>query len=147
MAKKEARYNEVPTTEVPEVATYEAVLARYQTFQQNNPEFFQYLRQFEEDLNAARQAADKAVRGLGVTCGSFVFYQKHTKLNVEVAYQLHGHDKFLALGGSVTTVTNKSLDKSRYMSNVQAGVVTQEEREAVVSEEPRYHAPKDLAIT
>jgi hypothetical protein len=148
MAKKkvEPRLNDVPVSEVPEVAAHEAVLARWRKFQEDNPEFFQYLRQFEEDLNTTRQAADKAVRALGVSCGSWHKYREDEKPNPDVAYQIHGHEKFLTLGGSLETVTKKKLEKTRYMSNVAAGAVTPEEAEAVVKKANVYHSPDEMAV-
>ncbi len=148
MAKRKAepRLHDIPISEIPEVTSHEAVLARYRQFQQDNPEFFQYLHQFEEELNTARQAADKAVRARGVSCGSWHKYQEVDKPNPDVAYQIHGHEKFLTLGGSLETVTKKKLEKRRYMSNVAAGVVTPDEKAAVVKVEHRYHSPDEMVI-
>jgi hypothetical protein len=144
--KTELRLDEVPLDSIPEVAAHEALLAQWRKFQDDNPELFSYIRQFEEQINNARQAADKAVRAKGVSCGSWHKYQVVDKLNADVAYQIHGHERFLALGGTLETVTKKKLDKPRYMSNVAANVVTPEEKAAVVTTENRYHAPDEMVV-
>ena len=144
--KKEPRLNEVPAESIPEVAAHEAVLASWRKFQQDNEELFNYIHQFEEQLNTTRQAADKAVRAQGVSCGSWHKYREDQKPNPDVAYQIHGHEKFLMLGGSTETVTKKKMDKARYMSNVLAGAVTPEEAEAVVKTSNVYHSPDEMVV-
>lgn len=147
MAKKaETRHNDVPVSEIPEVAAYQAARARYEQFQKDNPQFFQYLTQLAEELSQTQQAAEHAVRVAQVSCGDFHLYQWAIKLDAETAYQIHGHEKFLALGGSLETITKKSLDKNRYLSNVKAGTVTRQEADAVVSKEPRFHKPDPLVL-
>lgn len=146
MAKREPRYNDVPVTEIPEVLNFESVKARYAKFKQDNPAFFQYMNQLQEEYNIALQAAEKAVKAKKVSCGDFHYYLRLDKIDEDMAYQIHGHEKFLALGGSVETVTVRKMDKTRYMSNVQSGVVTKEESSITVKTEPRYHKPEGMNV-
>jgi len=146
MAKREPRYNDVPITEIPEVVNFENVKARYHKFKQDNAAYFQYLNQIQEEYNIALQAAEKAVKVNQVSCGDFHYYLKLDKIDDDMAYQIHGHEKFLALGGTIETVTIRKMDKTRYMSNVQAGVVTADERQLTVKTEPRYHKPEGMNV-
>lgn len=146
MSKKAAKMDEVPLSEIPEVQAYESIMAEYRHWQEANAQYFTYLRQFEERINTAREAADKAVRARGVSCGSWVKVNEFDKVNADAAYQVHGHEKFLTLGGSLETITKKKMDKTRYMSNVAAGVVTPEEKAAVVTRTRAYSTPDPMSV-
>ena len=146
MSKKEERLNPVPTEQIAEVASYQEVRERYNTFRQNNPVFFKHLDALQEELNQKLQDAEKAVRAKGVSCGDFELYQFHTKYNAEELLQAVGRDKFLQVGGEMTTKTVYSLDKARIDAAIASNEIPAAAVPRIRTKEPRYHIPEGLVI-
>lgn len=146
MAKEEKRLNEVPLTEIPEVAAFNEVQERYKAFRGSNPEFFKYLDQLAEEFNDKREAAEKATRSREVTCGDFHLYQFSTKYHPEALYQAMGHQRFLSLGGELHTQTIYQVDKARVEAAIKSGDIPKEVAEQVRTRDPRYHKPNKLEL-
>lgn len=143
---KEKRYNDVPISEIPEVAAYHDVKARYEAFRAANPEFFQYLDALQEEFNQKLQDANKVVRSKGISCGDFELYQYQTRYNAEELLQGVGRDRFLRVGGKETTQTIRSVDKARFQAACAAGEVPPEVAERVETKTPKYHAPDPIVV-
>lgn len=146
MAKKRKRDNAVPASEIPEVAAFEEVKQRLQAFRESNPDFFQFLEGLIEEYNDKLDAASKATKSKQVSCGDFDLYQWSTKFDAQVLYQALGHQKFLACGGKVNTVTQYEVDRTRMQSAIDAGVVPKDIADAAVSRSPRFHKPDKLVM-
>lgn len=148
MAKKakEKRHNDTPVNEIPEVAAFQEVKARYDAFREGNPEFFQYLDSFEEELNQKLQAAEKATRAKKISCGDFHLYQFQMKYNAEELLQAVGRDKFLQVGGTMTTQTVYGVDKARVDASIASNDIPAETAERVRTQQPRYHKPTKLVV-
>lgn len=145
MAKTKA-HNPVPVEQIPEVAAFAEVQARYRAYREANPEFFNYLDALAEEYNEKRQAADKAVRAREVTCGEFTLYQYQTKYDAEAAFSALGESEFLKAGGKVSTVTVHELDRARFDAAVANGQVPKEIAESVIKKSPRYKKPDPIDI-
>lgn len=144
MAK--TRINEVPSDALPEVAAYQEVKDRYRAFKAANPAFFEYLDKLQEELNQKLQAADKAVRARQVSCGEFELYQWQTTYNAEELLQAMGRDKFLQVGGTMTTQTVYGVDKARVDAAIAAQDIPPTVAERVRIRHPRFHKPDALGV-
>lgn len=142
--KQETRYNDVPPSEIPEVAHLMAVIAKIDKFREDNAPFFQYWEPLTEEYNDALQAAEKAVRAKGVSCGPIVLYQFQTTVDWDMVFQIRGHEQGLAVGGEIATVQKKGGNKPRYLSAVEAGVVPKEESDLTVKTTPKYKTPDPI---
>lgn len=138
----ENRHNEVPVASIPEVAAYEAAKERLHAFKEANKDFFRYLAELTEEHDARLAEASSAVRKLGVTCGDFNLYQFATKVDADAAYELLGHDRFLTIGGEVSQVMLKKLDKASVEQALSKGSIPAEAAAQILSRSPRYKAPK-----
>lgn len=146
MGKKEKRLNDVPVESIPEVAAYQDAKARYDAFRAANPEFFQYLDALQEELNQKLQAADKTVRARNVSCGDFELYQFQTKYNAEELLQALGRDRFLQVGGTMTTQTVYGVESARVDAAIACGDIPAEVAERVRIKSPRFHKPDPLVV-
>ena len=146
MAKNDLRLNDTPVEAVPEVAEYQEVRARYAAFRSANPEFFQYLDALQEELNQKMQAAEKVVRAREISCGDFELYQFQTKYSPEELLQALGRDKFLQVGGTMTTQTVYGVEKARLEAAIRCGDIPAEVAARVVIKSPRFHKPEPLVI-
>jgi hypothetical protein len=143
---KEERHNDKPLEEIPEVAAYQEVRARYDAFRASNPEFFAYLDGIEEELNTKLEDAEKATRAQNASCGDFHLYQFGTKYNAEELLQAVGRDKFLQVGGTMTTQTVYGVDKARVDASIASGDIPADTAERVRVKQPRFHKPDKLVI-
>jgi len=144
MASK--RHNDTPPAEVPEVATYQDAWSRYQQFRDSNPELFKHLDALQEELNTKCQAAEEAVSGRGISCGDFALYQYATKYSAEELLQAVGPDKFMQVGGSMTTQTVYNLDKKRVDAAIASGAIPAEAVGRVKVRSARYKKPSKVNI-
>ena len=143
MAKRD---NPVPISEIPEVQAFEEAKQRLEAFRAANPEFFKYLSELAEDFNNTRESAEKATKFKQVSCGDFELYQWATTYNAELLYQALGHEKFLACGGEVKTVTNYGVNKERIQVSIDSGVIPENIADAAVKKAPRFHKPDKLLV-
>lgn len=143
---KEEIFNAKPVTEVVEVAAYQEVKARYDAFKASNPEFFKHLDALQEEMNQKLQDADKAVRAKEVSCGDFKLYQFQLKYDAEVLLQAVGRDRFLQVGGTMTTQTVYGVDKARVDAAIASGAVTEDIAKRVRVKHPRFHKPEPMVI-
>lgn len=143
---KDKTHNPVPVETIPEVAAFQEVRGRFDAFRASNPEFFKYLDDISEEYNNKLQAADKAVRGLGVSCGDFILYQYQTRYDAEAAFNALGESDFLRAGGKVSTVTIHDLDKARFDAAVASGQIPKEIAEQVVKKSARYKKPDPIDV-
>lgn len=146
MSKKEVRHNDTPVDQIPEVAAFQEVKARYDAFRASNPEFFNFLDALEEEFNQKLQAADKAVRSKNASCGDFHLYSYQTKYNPEELLQAMGREKFMQVGGTMTTQTVYGVDKARVDASITSGDIPAEVASKVRIKQPRYHKPDKLVV-
>jgi hypothetical protein len=116
------------------------------TFMEQHGEIFNVLHEIIEDVNTKRQAADKAVRAAGVSCGPWNIGQTQTVYNADALYEGLGRDGFLAVGGKLSTKTVVSVDKNKVNAAVTRGDIPKPLAEHVITERPRYTAPKDIVL-
>jgi hypothetical protein len=136
----------LPETEIPEVAAFTEVQRKLNSLKEAYPEVFEHLDSLKEEYNAALEAADKAVRGRRVSCGPFVMYQTQTKYDAEKLYDAVGRDRFLEVGGKMSTITTYEVDRAKLEAHIAAGTIDTETVGSVREVSPRYRKPEKLAV-
>ena len=132
--------------EVPEVMAFEQAKTMLEAFKAQNPTLMNQLQQLVEHYNQTREAADKAVRGLGVGCGDFDLYQHAEKADAEKLLNALGRDQFISVGGSITTRKTAKISAKSVHTAAARGLITQDLQEEVVTKEGRYHTPSEIVL-
>jgi len=101
--------DELDVDEIPEVAALVA-------FDERHKEELERMRELLEERDILLQAASKAVRALGVSCGPFRKMSESYKINWEEAHELLGEIAFTHVGGTVERVAKYKGDKNMYMA-------------------------------
>jgi hypothetical protein len=143
---QQKRHNEVPVNDIPAVAEFEEVKARMAAFKAANPEFFTYLGQLTDEYNSKLEAAEKAVRSAGASCGDLALYQYTTRYNPEDMFNALGQDKFLACGGVISTKTVYGVDKPHVDAAISDGRIPPKVAETVRKKTPSYHKPDKVVL-
>lgn len=138
--------SEVAVEEIPEVAAFVEVQARYVKYKEDNPQFFKWLEELSEEYNSKLDAASKAVKAKAVSCGPFNRYQTQTKYDAEEMYQIFGQDKFLSMGGKEELVKKRSLDKAKVERHIKSGDIDEEATALIKKVSPRYRSLEELKI-
>lgn len=133
-----------PIQNVQEVLAYEQAKEQLQQFITQYQQVFDTYRQLADQYNTTLEAANKAVRGLGVSCGDFDLFQRNDKVDADKLHDSVTREQFIEMGGIVTTVRKVKVDKLRFMTKHAQGNVDQELYDAVVSTEDKYHTPDKL---
>ena len=141
-----ARHNEVPTASIPEVDALEQVKARMKTFMEANEQFFEWWNELVEEYNDKMQAADKAVRARGVSCGDWSIGSYQTKYDFDYMYERYGRDEFLERGGKLETIQVKSGDKKRVDLQIDSGKMAKEDAEHIRKKGPKFSGPKPIGV-
>lgn len=139
-------YNQVPITNVPEVAAFEQAKQQLQSFKAANSQFFDVLDRLVEEYNTRLEAAEKAVRAQQASCGDFDFYQKATKIDGKALHDAVGREVFISIGGTIKMEAAYKVDGKRLQLALAQQRVTKELVEEVTKEEPRYHTPKPAVL-
>lgn len=108
--------------EIPEVANFVAAdqeLAEYvEEVRHEYPNVLERLEQLSEHRNAALEAANMAVRAVGVACGPFEVHRQYMAYDAAALFDNVGEARFLELGGSIETKRVLSLDGARFEAAV-----------------------------
>lgn len=124
---------------VHEFEVAERTIAMYE---EENASVFATYKELIEERNQKRQAADKLVRALDVSCGPWDRYSERVKWDPDALYQGLGKDGFLAIGGSISTETVYKIDKDRVEQAYKAGSIPANVVTAARAVSPSYHAPE-----
>lgn len=127
--------------EIPEVQAYEDAKAMYESFKAMNLPVVEKLREFLEHMNQTREAAEKAVRSAGVSCGEFDLYQQVDKVDGDNVLNAVGREKFIAIGGTVKQKNEAKIGVKQLKTALARGEITRELYDEVVKVENRYHVP------
>jgi hypothetical protein len=142
----ETRFNDRPTDSVPEVRAYQEAIGIYRKFREDNPEFFKYLDPLIEDVNTKLEAAAKAVRSKGISCGDFHLYQKAVKVDPDKIYDALGPQRFMEIGGTEVTVKERKISRSALDAALAQKTVKEEEIGGARTVENRYHQPEKIQL-
>jgi len=139
-------HNKVPVEQVPEVADFHAAKERLEAFRKQNPEFFTYLEELIDDYNTKLEAADKAARAKQVSCGDFKLDKFQRRYKPEELYQAVGREKFLELGGKISTKTQYECDKKRIDASIASGQIDEALASLVRVISPVFSTPKKVEV-
>jgi hypothetical protein len=99
-----------------------------------------------ELYNSAREAAEKKVRSLDVSCGPFDRYQVATKYDPEKLYNAVGPTEFRNLGGTSRLVAEYTIDKKVIEAAIARNEIPTAVLAVVRKAEPRYKVPPALKL-
>jgi len=128
-----------------EIEEYDQALKDLRDFEENNPNVIEKYRQLIEEYNIKREAAEKAVRAEGISCGDFDRYQEVTKIDGEGLYNELGREEFLKVG-TIKTKNEFKVDAKRAKMAVSRGIIDQDTLNAYMTKEGRYHVPKAVVL-
>ncbi len=114
-----------PTLEsydVPEVAEFLAADSVYQAFKARHEKLMEEFTAIANRRNEKLEAASKAVRARGVSCGPFQLTGRpYHKIDSLRLIEHIGKDAFLRIGGKATEVTEYSIDHGTLSKAVASG--------------------------
>lgn len=137
--------NSVNVEEIPEVQEYVEAKNMLDAFIQHNMSFYDRYRELAENVNRAREGADKIVKARVVSCGPWEIYQEQTTYDAAALYEALGREEFLRVGGKVQMQAVYDVDKSKVEAAIARGDIEPEVVPSVKKVSPRYKAPKDIS--
>jgi hypothetical protein len=140
MAKK------VNVEDLKEVAHFEEAATRLRDFQQKHSSVFEEFSALANEYNDLLEAAEKATKALGVSCGSFELFQTTVAYDAQALYDLLGNDKFLSVGGTVSTQRVYNLDKTRVRAAIAKKDIPAESLEHFTKTTNKFHRPSKIEI-
>jgi hypothetical protein len=146
MAKTSTAAKRVDGYSIPEVVSYLNAKDKLDAFKEEYAEIFEQLELIGQEYNAALEAADKAVRAQGVSCGPFEAYQTTTTYDATALYDTVGEERFVELGGKIVTVKQYELDKARIEAAIAAGRLPAPVVAAFRKRTPKYHHKRKVEI-
>lgn len=132
--------------DIPEVVSYEQAKQMLNNFKAANPKFCETLAQLAEQYNQCREAAEKAVKALNVSCGDFDLYQKADKVDGDKVLDALGRDLFVEIGGTIKAKNEAKITAKQLQLALARNAIEQELYDEVVTEEPRYHKPLEYIV-
>jgi len=117
--------NQKEVTAIPEVAAFLEAEQRLRQYRAQHSQVFKPYAALLEDYNQKREAADKVVRGQGISCGPWDWYSSQTKYNAQALFEALGRDKFLKVGGIMKTVTAYDLDEQKVEGAIARGEISE----------------------
>lgn len=136
----------ISANDVVEVAEFLDIQQELTAIKAEYPEVFRMYAEIAERYNAALEAADKAVRAKGVSCGPFDCYSSHPKYNGEKMYEELGEKLFLACGGSMQKRIEYSVDKAKVEAAIASGKIPEECVPEFKSTQRSYHKPEPISV-
>jgi hypothetical protein len=105
-----AKGKRLPIKDIPEVQEYTDLRNELDSFNAEHPEVFTTYADLADRVNTAMEAAEKAVRSQGVSCGPFENFSVTVVYDPVKMFEELGEDLFLQCGGSKSTVTELRAD-------------------------------------
>lgn len=117
---------EVDVEEIPEVIEFLDAQTNYEEFKAKNKKIFDKLEELLEVFTVTREAADKAVRAAGVSCGPWEQLTPTVTYDGEKLYSAVGREDFVRLGGVVRQINEYVIDKGTIESAIAANRIPQQ---------------------
>jgi hypothetical protein len=115
MAKKT-----VPVETIPEVAKFIEAAAKWDRIKAAYEEAINAINTIAEEYNTSLEAAEKAVKANGVSCGPFTILSTAESYDANMLIELMGNEAYLKIGGEVSTIRKYEINKDK----VNAALVT-----------------------
>lgn len=142
--KKPVSHPEKAVEEIPEVQRFLEESEMLDEFRTAHKQLFEIYGQLIENMNQARDEADKAVRAQKVSCGPWKMLRVQTDYDTEKLRDLIGEQRFLELGGTKSMKITYGMEKAALEAAIARREITDEIQEEIVKETPYYTAPKAL---
>ena len=130
---------------LPEVLDYEQAKAILAQFKLMNAPFMEQLEALVEQYNQRREAAEKAVRARGVSCGDFDLYQAYEKPDGQALLNALGREAFIGIGGTIITSHDAKIEAKQVQVALARGIIDQPLYDEVTSIVVRYHLPREIS--
>ena len=143
---------DMPAEEFPPVADFVAVQSELINFMQTHQAVFAAYINIAERYNSALESADKQLRalsverGVGISCGPFMFQHFNPKYDADALLEQVGPDVYEQLGGEIKTIQVRQLDKAMIESQINRGAVPADLIAKFVKMSPNYKKPDKVEI-
>lgn len=144
MSKSSINKERVPVSSMSEVQEFEDAKLELTEFCVKHSEIFSEYRDLVEQYNTALEAAEKAVRAKGVSCGPFDNYSSSVSYDASRMYEMLGEENFLKFGGQIVQRTAYEVDKEKVSRHILAGDIPEECFEEFQEVRRSYRSPKKL---
>jgi len=143
---QEATAKRVSADDIQEVSDFMDVKQELEGLKADHPEIFRLYTDIVQRYNTALEAAEKAVRTRGVSCGPFDLYSYTPQYDGEKMFEELGKELFLAYGGSTVRVTAYKVDKAKVESAIASGKIPADCVKEFKSMRAAYHKPEKLEV-
>lgn len=133
-------------SEIQEVAELMSIKAEIDRFKMNHEAIFQEYSELTERYNSALEAAEKAVRAKGITCGPFINYSTRMTIDADKMYDEIGKEDFLKYGGRIVERTVYEIDNERVTRHIEAGDIPAEAAKEFMKVSRNYRKPDKLVV-
>lgn len=126
MSNAKPEIKEVDVEEIPEVLEFLDAQTEYEGFKAKNRKLIKELEGLIENYITTKEAADKAVRATGMSCGPWEQLTPTVKYDGERLYSAVGREDFVRLGGVVRQINEYVIDKGTIEAAIAANKVPQQ---------------------
>lgn len=141
--------NAVDPSDITEVSDFIESDAMLRSFVEQHANIFNQFWELAADYNQKLQAAEKAVRSRGVSCGPFVRFSQMVKDDWQAFYTYCNGDKdeFMKGGvGKIKRITKYEGDSKALTIRIETGEIPEEDVGIFRSVSPRYKKPDPISI-
>lgn len=136
--------DESETSAISAVKAYERAEKKLRTFVGEHGEVFDTYRELLDKLEKKRVVADAAIRSTDASFGPWVRLGEQCTYDRAALCKQIGEERFVALGGTVSTQTVYELDKDKIDVAIAADEIPASVLAAVREIKSRYKAPKTV---
>lgn len=130
---------------VKAVKSYEKCERGVAAFEAEHREVFESYDGMLEELERKRQVADATIRATDASFGPWERFSEQRNYDTDALYSLVGHEKFLALGGTVTEMPVIELERDKLELAIKKREIPKSVVAAILKIIPKYRAPKARA--
>jgi len=133
-------------SDVPEVKALMDALAAYDRFKGEHSDIFEHAELLAEVINQKLEAAEHACRTQGISCGPIKELNRQVKWDAEGLLSDLGRERFIQVGGKLSTQTVADVDKNRLEASLSQGLIPSDVSENRRKEIIRYKKPKPIQL-
>jgi hypothetical protein len=113
-------------SEVPEVQEVQDIKLEIDALKGEHPEVFMRLAELIDRYNMAVDAAEKVIRGRGISCGPFQNISTTVKYDAEKMFDELGSEMFFEAGGKTEKKTVYSVDREKVETAINTGKIPED---------------------
>lgn len=139
-----------PTTlepqQVQHVLEFVEVSKLLDEYKEQHAAVFDGFNTLAEEYNQKLEAAEKTCRSQNISCGPFELYQVSTSYDAKTLFEILGREKFILVGGKISTQTIYEVDKARIEVSIDQKAIAPELIDHFRNVSPKYHKPKKIEL-